>query len=188
MPTCFLGPPNPLTPAAPTVWTGTGPNAPWQPTHAFSQPAVIAQTAADPRRLPFVVETILIKTQQAVEAATAAASEAQRLMADREQQSPSTQQDALMKQQSYLAAEAAMESAEQALSVAVRLLQDTQHLVLLQQQRYGTHSPFPFFAFPILQQQQEPIDPELQDTCDSQAASTMAFSFSLSSDLSSSRG
>lgn len=139
--------------------------------------------AADPRRLPCVVETILIKTQQAVEAATAAACEAQRLMTDQEQQSPSTHQAAQMKQQSYLAAEAAMESADQALSVAVRLLQDTQHLVLLQQQRYGTHSPFPF-AFPILHHQ-EPIDPELQDTCDSQAASTMAFSLSLTSDLSS---
>lgn len=80
---------------------------------------------------------------------------------------------AQLQQQSYLAAEAAMESAENALAVAVRLLQDTQQLVLTQQGR-GLR-PMPAQLQAALQQQQLQ-DPDLQDTCDSLAASMCTFS------------
>lgn len=141
--------------------------------------------------LPSVVGVILCKTQQAMDAATEAAFEAHRLMAQTEQQQgPPNAITAQMQQQSYLAAEAAMESAEQALSVAMKLLQDTQQLVLQHQHR-GLPAGLPAAAadrFPpnmripmpaqLFAMQQQELDPELQDTCDSLASRSMTHSIS----------
>lgn len=150
------------------------------------------QQQQDSFHLPSVVGMILCKTQQAMHAATAAASEAQRLMCSREQQLPAqTVLAAQMQQQSYLAAEAAMESAEaameSALEVAVKLLQDTQQLVLQHQHRGPVPAGFPPTAVPMripmpaqyFVRQQE-LDPELQDTCDSLEASNSMLSFNMS--------
>lgn len=160
-----------------------------QHTHAQQQCMLLStQQQQDPIHLPSVVGMILCKTQQAMHAATAAASEAQRLMCSREQQLPAqTLLAAQMQQQSYLAAEAAMESAEQALEVAVRLLQDTQQLVLQHQHRGPVPAGFPPNAMPMripmpaqyFVRQQE-LDPELQDTCDSLEASNSMLSFNMS--------
>jgi hypothetical protein len=153
-------------------------------------------TIASADDLPSIVGIILYETQQAMKAAKEAAFEAQRLLTTTEQQQgPPNAITAQMQHQSYLAAEAAMGSAEQALSVAMKLLQDTQQLVLQHQQRgscpagiaagtpaaaagrFPVNARMPMPAQLVAMQQQE-LDPELQDTCDSLASGSMIHSCS----------
>lgn len=75
-----------------------------------------------------------------------------------------------------------MDSADQALAVAIQLLQNTQMLVLKYQVEQLQYAPAghlqdaPFLRMPA--QVLEQLDPELQDTCDSLQASSIASSSS----------
>lgn len=91
---------------------------------------------------PQLMDAILVKTQQAMEVASIAASEAMWLLSTAEQQAGAAgcAGGPRLTERSCLAAEAAMESAENALGVAMQMLQHTQQLVLARQQ-HGRATP-----------------------------------------------